>query len=231
VTATRTAVVTGVARTGQVGEAIARRLVADGWQVACLDRDAEAVAARAAELGPSARAYPCDLTDPAAVEAVAATIATDLGAPLHGLVCAAGGFAMSGPVAEADVGVLHRQVAISLTTAYVTSRAFLGALRAGRGAAVYFASASVLPGGRVAGISAYAAAKAGVVALMQAVAQEEADHGVRANAVAPTSVRTAANEASMGPDASYVEREAVADTVAWLLAPATPVNGQVLRLG
>jgi NAD(P)-dependent dehydrogenase (short-subunit alcohol dehydrogenase family) len=230
-TATRTAVVTGVARAGQVGEAIARRLVDDGWQVACLDRDAEAVAARVADLGPRAVAIPCDLTDLPAVEVAAARVAATFGAPLHGLVCAAGGFGMSGPVATADVTVLHRQVAISLTTAYVTSRAFLGALRAGAGAAVYFASAAVLPGGRVAGMSAYAAAKAGVVALMQAVAQEEAPHGVRANAVAPTLVRTAANEAAMGTDAAYVEREAVADTVAWLLAPATPVNGQVLRLG
>jgi NAD(P)-dependent dehydrogenase (short-subunit alcohol dehydrogenase family) len=83
----------------------------------------------------------------------------------------------------------------------------------------------------VAGLCASAPPKAGVVALMQAVAQEEAPHGVRANAVAPTLVRTAANEAAMGTDAAYVEREAVADTVAWLLAPATPVNGQVLRLG
>ena len=81
-------------------------------------------------------------------------------------------------------------------------------------------------------MAAYAAAKSGVLALMRAVAQEEAKAGVRANAVAPTAIRTAANERSMGADASYVEREEVAATVGWLCsASASAVTGQALRLG
>jgi NAD(P)-dependent dehydrogenase (short-subunit alcohol dehydrogenase family) len=55
---------------------------------------------------------------------------------------------------------------------------------------------------------------------------------VRANAVAPTAVRTAANLAAGGGAGPYVSREAVADAVAWLAAAASaPVTGQVLRLG
>jgi NAD(P)-dependent dehydrogenase (short-subunit alcohol dehydrogenase family) len=92
-------------------------------------------------------------------------------------------------------------------------------------------SAAILPGGKVAGMSAYAAAKAGVVALMRAVAQEERASGVRANALAPTAVRTAMNLESMGAKFPYVEREAVAAMVAFLCSGAAAnVNGQVIEL-
>jgi 3-oxoacyl-[acyl-carrier protein] reductase len=121
---------------------------------------------------------------------------------------------------------------INLTTAYLTTRAFLPALRTAGGAIVYFASAAALPGGAVSGMAAYAAAKSGVIALMRAVAADErADH-VRANALAPTSIRTAANLQSMGDKVHYVEREQVAAAVCWLCSTeASAVTGQVVRLG
>jgi 3-oxoacyl-[acyl-carrier protein] reductase len=227
------AVITGVGRAGQVGEAIAQHFAGLGWQLVLLDRDATELAARAAALtvaGAPVTALPLDLTDESAVLGAAAQVRARVGPAVHALVCAAGGFAMSGPVAEAGLDGLHRQVAISLVTAAAASRAFLPLLRDGRGGIVYFASAAVLEGGRVAGMSAYAAAKAGVLALMRAVAQEEAPHGVRANAVAPTAIRTAANVSAMGDGVAYVERETVAQAVHWL-ATTPSVSGQVLRLG
>lgn len=229
----RVVVITGVGRAGQVGEAIAAHYAAMGWRLVLLDRDAAELAARAAALtanGAQVVALPLDLTDEAAVLAAAAEAQRQVGAAAHVLVCAAGGFAMSGPVADAALDVLHRQLSISLVTAVVATKAFLPMLRAGGGGIVYFTSAAVLEGGRVAGMSAYAAAKAGVLALMRAVAQEEAPHGVRANAVAPTAIRTAANVAAMGDGAAYVERETVAEAVHWL-ATTPSVSGQVLRLG
>jgi NAD(P)-dependent dehydrogenase (short-subunit alcohol dehydrogenase family) len=54
---------------------------------------------------------------------------------------------------------------------------------------------------------------------------------VRANAVAPAAIRTAANLADMGADTSYVTREAVADVVLWLCSDAArAVTGQVVRV-
>jgi NAD(P)-dependent dehydrogenase (short-subunit alcohol dehydrogenase family) len=104
-------------------------------------------------------------------------------------------------------------------------------LRTAHGALVFFASEAVLPGGRTAGISAYAVAKGAVVTLMQTIAQEERENGVRANAVAPTSIRTAANVSAMGSDAAYVSREEVASVVLWLCSDASRVvNGQLIRL-
>jgi NAD(P)-dependent dehydrogenase (short-subunit alcohol dehydrogenase family) len=80
-------------------------------------------------------------------------------------------------------------------------------------------------------MAAYAAAKSGVLILMRAVAEEERGTGVRANAVAPTAIRTAENVASMGEGARYVEREEVAGVVAWLCSDdARTVTGQVLSL-
>jgi NAD(P)-dependent dehydrogenase (short-subunit alcohol dehydrogenase family) len=97
---------------------------------------------------------------------------------------------------------------------------------------VFFGSAAALPGASVANMAAYATAKGGVLTLMRALAEEERASGVRANALAPTSIRTAANEASMGSDARYVERDDVARMVVWLCSDASrPMTGQVIALG
>ncbi|MBI2795438.1 MAG: SDR family oxidoreductase [Gemmatimonadetes bacterium] len=231
--AARTVVLTGVGRPGQVGEAVARAFFERGAECVLLDRD-PAVHERALALGAGSGRVTgevCDLADADAVSAAAARVGAAHPGGVHALVNLAGGFAMSGPLAGADPAVLHQQLAISLVTAWCTTRAFLPLLRVGRGAVVFFGAASVLPGGVVKGMSAYAAAKAGVLALMQAVAQEERDTGVRANAVAPTAVRTAANTASMGDTVRYVEREAVADVVCYLCSDESrAITGQVVRL-
>ncbi|GLC28346.1 hypothetical protein rosag_48590 [Roseisolibacter agri] len=148
------------------------------------------------------------------------------------LVCAAGGFAPTGPLDETAVEDIERQLGINLKTAVLATRAALPMLRRTRGSIVYFGSAAVLPGATGGGMLAYAMAKSGVLALMRAVAEDERAHGVRANAVAPTSIRTAANVAAMGDRADYVSREEVAASVLWLCSDAArAVTGQVLRLG
>jgi NAD(P)-dependent dehydrogenase (short-subunit alcohol dehydrogenase family) len=81
-------------------------------------------------------------------------------------------------------------------------------------------------------MAAYVTAKSGVLTLMRALAEEERATGVRANAVAPISIRTAANVRDMGQEARYVEREDVARVVQWLCSEESrPVTGQVIALG
>lgn len=227
-------VLTGAGREGQVGEVVARAFAEEGATLTLVDRDPDDVLQRALTLraaGHIAHAEQCDLTDPAQVAALAGAVAGRHGGVVHGLVNVAGGFAMSGPVADSDIAVWHRQLDINLTTAYLATRAFLPLLRPQRGAIVYFASAATLPGEKVAGMSAYVAAKSGVTALTRAVAEEERESGVRANAVAPTAIRTAANLNSMGSKIRYVEREEVARTVLFLCSDdASAVTGQILRL-
>lgn len=227
-------VITGIGRPGQVGEVLARAFGARGARIAAVARGAEEAEARAAELraaGIDGRGFACDLADATQVAALVEAVRAAYGERVHALVNAAGGFAASGPVAESDVAVWHRQLAINLTTAYLTTRAFLPLVRTARGAIVYFASAAALPGAKVADTAAYAAAKGGVVTLMRAVAEEERAHGVRANAVAPAAIRTAANVSAMGESARYVEREDVAAAVLWLCSDeARAVTGQVVEL-
>jgi NAD(P)-dependent dehydrogenase (short-subunit alcohol dehydrogenase family) len=228
------AVVTGVGRAGQVGEVVAREFARLGAAVAVIDVNAAQAEERAAALrveGFLVTAYGCDLTDATATADVARRIAEQRSGRIHALANVAGGFAMSGPVAESDPAVLQRQLAINLGSAYGATRACLPYLRAARGAVVFVAAAAVLPGGKVANMSAYAAAKAGVVALMHAVAQEERVNGVRSNAIAPTAIRTRANLDSMGDKFPYVEREAVAAMIAFLASGAAAnVSGQVIEL-
>ena len=80
-------------------------------------------------------------------------------------------------------------------------------------------------------MSAYAIAKTGVAALMRSIAEEERRNGVRANAIAPTSIRTAANVRDMGNNVRYVEREQVAAAVTFLCSDAaSAISGELLAL-
>jgi NAD(P)-dependent dehydrogenase (short-subunit alcohol dehydrogenase family) len=230
----RSVVLTGVGREGQVGEVVARAFAERGARVYLVDRTGDEARARSDALnaaGLRSAALSADLSDPAAVDALAARVRDATSGRVHALVHLAGGFAASGPVADSDPAAWTRQLTINFTTAYLTARAFLPLLRAQKGAVVFFGSEAALPGARVSGIAAYAAAKGAVLTLMQAIAQEERDNGVRANALAPAAIRTAANLAEMGADAAYVTREAVADVVVWLCSDAArAVTGQVVRV-
>lgn len=229
-----TVVVTGVGRVGQLGEAVALAFASAGAAIAAVDRTPEGVEARAAELrdtGARAEGFACDLTDAAQVAALAGRVRERFGPSVSALVNLAGGYHRAGPVAESDVAQWHRQLAINLTTAYLATRAFLPLLRPGQGAVLFVSSAAALPGGSAAGHAAYAAAKSGVLALMRAVADEERDHGVRANALAPGAIHTASNVAALGERVRYVQREAVARAALWLCHPdSAPVTGQTIAL-
>ncbi|AHG87998.1 short-chain dehydrogenase/reductase SDR [Gemmatirosa kalamazoonensis] len=228
--------ITGVGREGQIGEALAAAFAADGARLLLVDRTRANVEARAAAVrarGAEAHAFDCDLTDADAL----ARLADDAGQALGGesldaVVCAAGGFGPTGPLDQGSVADWDRMLAVNLATAHRTTRALLPSLRRRGGALVYFTSPAALPGAAAGGIAAYAAAKAGVIALMRAVAADERAHGVRANAVALSAVRTTANVAAMGGDGPFVEREDVARVVRWLCsAESASVTGQIVRLG
>ena len=229
-----TVVLTGVGAKGQVGETVARAFAELGASLILVDRTADKLDERVADLaaaGHTARGYPCDLANAEAVAKLVDVVARDHGGKVNALVHMAGGFAMSGPVAESSLDVWNKQIAINLTTAYLTTRGFLPLLRAGRGSIVLFASEAALQGAAGANRSAYAVAKTGVVTLMHSIANEERKNGVRANAIAPTSIRTAANVSVMGETVRYIEREQVASVVTFLCSDAaSAISGALLPL-
>lgn len=230
----RYALLTGVGRPGQVGEAVAARLASDGYSLLLVDRDATAVEARANDIrakGGKAEGFGADLSSESAVADLSRWVGKAAGNRLDAFVHLAGGFAVTGPVAATAVADWEKQLTINLRTAFLASVMVIPMLRAGRGSAVFFSSESALAGAKLARTAAYAVAKSGLLTLAVAISQEEAANGVRVNVVAPAAIRTASNEADMGGNARFVEREDVAATVAWLCSEqARGVTGQVLRL-
>ena len=231
-------VITGVGREGQVGEAVARGFAQRGAALALIDlhpQDAQRTTTLHALGATHVSAHTANLADATDAQRVAAEVLSAHGEThgdrVHAVVCVAGGFGMTGALDESDPEAWAKQFSINLETAFATTRAFLPAVRSARGSFVYFGSVAATAGGSPKGMAAYAAAKSGVLSLMRTVALDEKAHGVRANAVAPTAIRTASNVADMGDQADYVERESVADVVAFLASPlARNVSGQVLVL-
>jgi NAD(P)-dependent dehydrogenase (short-subunit alcohol dehydrogenase family) len=226
--------ITGVGAKGQVGEAVAAALARRGDHLVLVARtDAEA-RERADDLiagGFPAAGYACDLAEPDRVLSLAAEVRKIHGAPLDNVVHLAGGFALTGSIAESDPAQVERMLRINYLTAFNVARAFLPAVRQASGSFVFFASENVLEGASTKGSAGYTAAKSAVVALMRSLADEGREFRVRANALAPASIRTATNEAAMGADARYVEREQVASAVAFLSSgAANAITGQVIRL-
>jgi NAD(P)-dependent dehydrogenase (short-subunit alcohol dehydrogenase family) len=182
------AIVTGAA--GDIGRAIARRL-ADGCDIIVLaDIDGDAAAKVAHDLGGEERfaAVACDVTDAASVEAMAA-MAAHLGV-VRTLVNNAGG-AHAVSLHETTPDIWRMDNALNLEAAFLCFRAVEDMLKENRGSVVNIASVN---GISVFGHPAYSAAKAGLIHLTRLIAVEYGKFGIRANAVAPGTVRTQAWE-------------------------------------
>jgi NAD(P)-dependent dehydrogenase (short-subunit alcohol dehydrogenase family) len=213
----RVALVTG--GSGALGQAITHRFLADG-AVVCVPWIVEQERERLqASVDAPARSRlmleRCDVGNDAAMAALA-TRTLERHGRIDVLVTAVGGFAMGGLV-ETDRATWDAQISLNLTTTYVASRAVLPSmLAAGSGRIVAVASRAVVP--PAGGIIAYTVAKAGVIAFVQALAQETKGRGVTVNAVLPSTMDTPGNRAAM-PDVdpkTWTPVTAVADAIAYL---------------
>ncbi len=185
--AQRVAIVTGAG--GDIGQAIALRLARDHDLVVLADRDFSAVKELAAGWGPQFVATAVDVTDPAACAALAATV-VPLG-DLAVLVNNAG--AAKGVSLHATTPASWQaDRALNLDAAYLTFQALADLLKAAKGSVINIVSVN---GMGIFGHPAYSAAKAGMIHLTRAIAVEYGKFGIRANAIAPGTVRTRAWEA------------------------------------
>lgn len=178
------AIVTGAA-TG-IGEAVARRFADAGAELLLIDRDATLLALVADALGAQSRV--ADVTDWAMAEEVATRIDADI------LVNCAGLYP-SGPLLDLDEAHWDRLLDVNLkATMRMTQAVGRGMVDRGRGSIVNIASVQAFR--PTAGKAAYAASKAGVVALTQVSAIELAP-AVRVNAVTPGPIMTDAVKAAV----------------------------------
>jgi NAD(P)-dependent dehydrogenase (short-subunit alcohol dehydrogenase family) len=180
----KAALVTGAAR--GIGLAAATGLIEDGWQVALLDRDQEALAAAAAGL-PSALAIAADVSRPEDVQRSVEEVQSAFGR-LDGLVNNAG-VADFGPIRETTFERWRTVMETNLNGPFLMTQAFTGLLAAdGGGAVVNITSISGLRASTLR--VAYGTSKAALAHLTLQQAAELGEIGVRVNAVAPGPVAT-----------------------------------------
>lgn len=186
-TTARTALVTGAAR--GIGAATARRLAADGYQVAVLDlreADAEATAAAIREAGGTALAVGADVADEEAVTAAVARVADELGPPT--VLVNNAGILRDNLLFKMSADDWDAVLSVHLRGAFLVSRAVQQhQVEARWGRVVNLSSTSAL-GNR--GQANYAAAKAGMQGFTKTLAIELGPFGVTVNAVAPGVIET-----------------------------------------
>jgi NAD(P)-dependent dehydrogenase (short-subunit alcohol dehydrogenase family) len=172
-----------------IGRATAALLAAEGGTVACLDvavDAAEEVAAKIEAEGGRARAWRCDVSDPASVSEVVGDVVSSFG----GLdaACNIAGVGRFAHTTEMPAEDWQRIIAINLTGTFLVCQAAIPALVERRGVIVNTASTAGLIGQPYS--AAYCASKGGVVLLTKALAVEYDHTGLRVNAVAPGGVDT-----------------------------------------
>ncbi len=220
-------VVTGAS--GALGKVVVSSALAKGARVAGVDHAASAmkVTPERIEFGG------VDLTDATEARKAIDAAASHFG-KLDALINIAGGFAFE-TTAEGDPKTWQRMHALNVLTALNASRSAIPHLTAsGAGRIINVGAMGALHAG--AGMGAYAASKAGVHRLTEALAAEWKGK-ITVNAVLPSTIDTAANRASM-PDADFakwVRPEELADVILFLASDAAsavtgallPVNGRV----
>ena len=236
------AVVTGAG--SGIGRATAERLAEAGCQVTLIGRHIGRLNETVDRIGDLAFAAPADVTDPDAL-AAAIEVGRDRFGPIDILINNAGA-ATSAPFLKTDADALRAMLVLNLEAPAEAARLVLpGMLTRRWGRIVNVASTAGLKG--YAYVSAYVAAKHGLVGLTRALALEVASKGVTVNAVCPGFTETElvaksiesiiaktgrseeearAALAASNPQGRLITPDEVAQTIVWLCGDgAFPVAG------
>jgi NAD(P)-dependent dehydrogenase (short-subunit alcohol dehydrogenase family) len=249
----RHAFVTGASR--GIGAAIARALAAQGATLTLAARDEASLKQLAHELSAitTVGRVSLDITQLDSVQAGVERAVAERGA-IHVLVNNAGQ-AHSAPFAKTDLALWSQMLAVNLTGTYLCTHAvlphMLAAAQAGTpGRIIHIASTAALQG--YAYVSAYTAAKHGVLGLTRSLALELAGKNITVNAICPgytetdivkdavanIMAKTGKSEsearaalAARNPQGRLIQPEEIAQAVCWLCQPGSAsVNGQAIAI-
>ena len=243
------AIVTGGGR--GIGAAIAQGLAEAGARVTLMGRNRDTLDGEAQKLRAAAdvQTAAMDVSEPASVESAFAYAVKDFG-PAAILINNAGQ-AASAPFEKTDLTLWQQMLGVNLTGAFLCSRAALpGMLDAGYGRIVNIASIAGLAG--AAYVTAYCAAKHGVIGLTRALALELAKKNITVNAVCPgytetdmvrSAIANISAKTGRGADAATAELvrrnpqgrllqpKEVANAVLWLCLPGSEaITGQAISV-
>ncbi len=219
-----------------MGRAAALRLAREGAHVGLIGRRAEPLSRLAADIqgsGGLATPIACDIADDAALAAAVARFDR-----LDGLFANAGVLGAVRPLAETDPAEFDALIATNLRGTFLTLRHCLPILAGGS----ILINASWTVAGVMPGVGAYAATKAGLLAMTRTLAIEQGPRNIRVNAINPGIILTPMADAALPAeiaarlaDHAALRRngtpEDVAGTVAWLLSDdAAFVTGQEITV-
>jgi NAD(P)-dependent dehydrogenase (short-subunit alcohol dehydrogenase family) len=166
------------------------------------EEEFDALKIAAGERGSRLAGHRVDVTDEVAISSLIETVVERHGR-LDALVNCVGGFAGGINLWETEWRVFDQMMALNVRSGFALARVALPVmLRQGSGAIVNTASRAALD--PAAGAAAYAASKAGAVAMINSLAVEVKDTGVRVNSVLPGMIDTPANRRAM-PAADYAK--------------------------
>ncbi len=216
--------ITGAA--GSLGQAMVRAALDAGAIVAAIDH--APMPAALASLANVHEFSGVDLTAKGAADEVMQKIGAQLGG-LDALVNIAGTFRWE-TIEKGDLATWDLLFNVNVKTALTASKAALPLLfKSHAGRVVNIGAAGALKAGN--GMGAYAASKAGVFKLTEALAEELKDRGITVNAILPTIIDTPPNRKDM-PDADFsrwVKPEQIADVIVFLLSDkAQAITGALI---
>src|SRR5579883_448326 len=232
----KTALITGAS--GTIGGSLARAMHARGATVAVSGTRADALTQLAAELAERVHALPCDLTDPAATDALVPRAEEAMGR--LDILIANAGITRDNLMVQLRDEDWDQVIAVDLSATFRLARAAVrGMMRRRFGRVIAITSVVGTTGNP--GQANYVAAKAGVAGMIKAIAQEYAKRGVTANCVAPGFIVTPMTEKlndkqrevilAKIPAARAGTADEVAAAVAFLASnEAAYVTGQTLHV-
>jgi NAD(P)-dependent dehydrogenase (short-subunit alcohol dehydrogenase family) len=228
----RHALVIGASSQGGLGEAVARRLAADGCRLTVASRNKGALDALAAELGGTSIA--CDIIDEASIESM-----IDACGPIDILVNAAG-TTEAGSLARIKRERVDAQMAVHYTANVLLLKHAMGAMPAGSAIILFSSLTARQPG---VGLTTYSCAKAALEQLVRIAALELGPKNIRVNAVAPGFSQTPMTKSifdvpeirdlylsDVPLEGRGVTPDEVAATTAWLADPDCFMTGEIVQI-